>query len=210
MDNANQRLERVARLARERQQQVGAAQEIPALEIDYRWQHTLRVSQYGRRIAAAEGADEELVVAACLLHDVAVFDPGDWHDHGRLGAALIRPWLPEIGYSPEATEAICYAVAAHVDVEHPATLIAQVTTDADNVDRFGAYRVILWCLEARDDYEGMIGKLQARVQRLHDYHARTVMQTPTGQALFQAQLELQIAFFEALIQEKDLTTLPSF
>ncbi len=41
---------------------------------EYRWKHTLRVAQFGKVIAETEGVDEELVVAACLLHDVAWFD----------------------------------------------------------------------------------------------------------------------------------------
>ena len=38
---------------------------------DYRWNHTLRVAQFGKVIAESEAADEELVLAACLLHNIA-------------------------------------------------------------------------------------------------------------------------------------------
>jgi HD superfamily phosphodiesterase len=41
---------------------------------EYRWKHTLRVAQFGKVIAENEGAEVELVLAACLLHDMAWFD----------------------------------------------------------------------------------------------------------------------------------------
>ncbi len=64
----------------------------------------------------------ELVVAACLLHDVASFDvlPDD-NDHGRVSAEIARPLLNEVGYAPEQVENICISVAEHADVENPSS-----------------------------------------------------------------------------------------
>ena len=41
---------------------------------DYRWKHTLRVAQFGKVIAENEDAEVELVIASCILHDIAWFD----------------------------------------------------------------------------------------------------------------------------------------
>jgi HD superfamily phosphodiesterase len=55
------------------------------------------VAHYGQQIAQAERADIDVVVAACLLHDVAHFDPlEDYKDHGRAGARLSRHLLEEL------------------------------------------------------------------------------------------------------------------
>jgi putative nucleotidyltransferase with HDIG domain len=208
---SNDRLEEIARFVHDRLHKVASRRENPALDPEYRWQHTLRVSSYGRMIAEAEGADVELVVAACLLHDVAHFDQDDWKEHGRLGARVIRPFLADLGYSVEERENVCYSVAVHVDghadFPHSETLESRVVSDADNVDRFGAYRIIQWCTTDVEGYEGLMARLGQRLQTLKDYRQRRVMETETGHHLFNHQLDLQIAFFEALVEESELTSL---
>lgn len=180
----------------------------------YRWGHTLRVAQYGQQIAKDEGADVELVVSACLLHDVAHFDPMENHrEHGRIGAALSRPLLEKLGYSPEEIDNICYAIASHVDgksdFEHPYTLEAQCVTDADNIDRFGAYRILQWCAPEMDDFGVLAEKLRKRLKQLKKYRdADQIMETYTGDRLFKEQVARQMAFFEALLEEFALTQMP--
>jgi putative nucleotidyltransferase with HDIG domain len=178
--------------------------------VDYRWQHTLRVAQFGKVIAENEAADVELVVAACLLHDVAWFDTRaeNSKEHGRVGAGVARPFLAELGYSPEQVETICYAVAAHVDEDNPAGLEAKIVSDADNVDRFGPYRVLQWCFADIDDYEKLAAKLKERIQRLEQYREENPLFTPTGQQLFAEQLNLQIRFFSEFVGEKELSVMP--
>jgi len=51
----------------------------------YRWEHTQRVAYYGKLLAEAEGADVEIVTAACLFHDVAHFECDDnYKSHGHI------------------------------------------------------------------------------------------------------------------------------
>jgi uncharacterized protein len=179
------RLNQIADFVENRLRTVAAQNPDADHNAEYRWQHTQRVANYGKQIATAEGAQVELVVAACLLHDVASFDPGERIEHGRLGAAIARPLLLEWGYTHRETENICYSVASHVDVEQLETLEAKCTSDADNVDRFGAFRVLLWTAPHMNEYEKMI------------------------EVLCNRQLDLQINFFKALLAEKDLTLLPN-
>jgi len=213
--DANTRLQKIADFVRARQKEMYLKREDRAefdrllISMDYRWRHTLRVSQWGKILAEAEGADVELVVAACLLHDVASFDvmPDD-RDHGRAGAEIARPLLEELGYTPEQVETICYAVAAHADVENPETLEARVVTDADNVDRFGAYRVLYMCLPNIGDYDNLTEKLRKRIERIESYRAKSPLCTPTGQKLFAEQLDFQNAFFRKFVEEHDASVLP--
>jgi putative nucleotidyltransferase with HDIG domain len=179
---------------------------------DYRWKHTLRVTQFGKVIAENESADAELIAAACLLHDIGWFNTGaeNNRDHGRIGAEIARPCLQKIGYSPEQIEDICYSVAAHVDVENPETLHAKIVSDADNVDRYGPYRILQWCYSDIDDYDKLAAKLGERIHRLEHYRQQNPLFTPTGQQLFAEQLNLQIRFFSEFVGEKALTTLTTF
>ncbi len=177
---------------------------------EYRWNHTLRVTQFGKVIAENEAADVELVVAACLLHDLAWFDTNadNSREHGRIGAEKARPVLINLGYKKVQIENICYAVATHVDVDHPDTLEAKILSDADNVDRFGPYRILQWCFADIEDYDKLADKLSERIQRLEGYREKNPLFTPTGQQLFAEQLSLQIRFFSEFVGEKELSVMP--
>jgi uncharacterized protein len=177
---------------------------------EYRWKHTLRVAQFGKVIAENESADLELIVAACLLHDVAWFDTTaeNNREHGRIGAEKARPVLENLGYDREQIENICYAVASHVDEDNPNTLEAKVLSDADNVDRFGPYRILQWCFADIEDYDKLAAKLSERIPRLEDYRKKNPLFTTTGQQLFAEQLTLQIRFFSEFVGEKELSVMP--
>jgi uncharacterized protein len=178
--------------------------------VDYRWQHTLRVAQFGKVIAENEGADVESVVAACLLHDIAWFDTDaeNNRDHGRIGAEKARPFLENLGYSPKRVKNICYSIASHVDEDNPNTLEAKVVSDADNVDRFGPYRILQWCFSDINDYDKLAAKLSERIQRLEKYREENPLSTDTGKQLFAEQLNLQLRFFSEFVGEKKLSVIP--
>jgi hypothetical protein len=177
---------------------------------EYRWKHTLRVSQFGKVIAENEAADVELVVAACLLHDVAWFDTNaeNSREHGRIGSAKARPFLESLGYNHAQVENICYAIATHVDEDNPDSLEAKILSDADNVDRFGPYRILQWCFADIEDYDKLVAKLSERIHRLEHYREENPLFTTTGQQLFAEQLSLQIRFFSEFVGEKELSVMP--
>jgi putative nucleotidyltransferase with HDIG domain len=177
---------------------------------EYRWLHTMRVAQFGKVIAENEGADIELIIAACILHDIAWFDTNAEtnRDHGRLGAKKAVALLKKLEYSTIAIENICYSIASHVDVENPDTFEAKIVSDADNVDRFGPYRVLQWCYSDIEDYEKLSAKLKERITRLEHYQENNPLFTETGKQLFSEQLNLQIRFFSEFVGEKELSVIP--
>ena len=215
--NANNRLQKIADYVQSRlvdtYQKREDRERLDSLlfHADYRWQHTLRVSQYGKVIAESENANIELVLAACLLHDVAWFDTGieNSREHGRLGAQIARPLLKELSFRPSQIENICYAIASHVDVENPDGQEAKILHDADSVDRFGPYRVLQWCYPDLNDYYKLADKLRERITRLENYRDEILLFTQTGKQLFLEQLNLQIEFFCQFVGEKDLSIMPT-
>lgn len=216
MTTPNQRLENIAAYSRKhlensyRKRRDKSELKRFLSGFDYRWAHTQRVAQFGKIIAEAEGADLELVIAACLLHDIAWFDVNGEHnrEHGNLGAQIVRPFLQSLSYSLDQTENICYSIASHVTVEHPDSLEATIVSDADNVDRYGPYRILQWCFSDIDDYEKLADKLNERIQRLERYREKNPLVTETGKQLFAEQLHLQILFFSEFVGERKLTSLP--
>ena len=63
--NPKDRIENIAIYAKDKNNL--ALDEYPqeARELNYRWLHTLRVAQYGKRLAKLEGANIEIVLAGC-------------------------------------------------------------------------------------------------------------------------------------------------
>ncbi|MBN1285313.1 MAG: HD domain-containing protein [Anaerolineae bacterium] len=106
--------------------------------------HVLRVLALAERIAAAEGADLEIVRTAALLHDVERA-AGDrtGGDHAAMGAARARAILSEKHAAPDFIQAVAHAIHAHrfrSDIT-PQTLEAKVVFDADKLDSIGAVGV---------------------------------------------------------------------
>jgi len=116
---------------------------------DYRLEHSYRVANIAKKIAQAEGFNATYAVIAGLLHDIAYCDEmsskEDRMNHGRKSAAIARPFLNSLGIDPDAVNDICYAIAIHVDdkadFEWIRTPFSETIGDADNIDRFDAYRI---------------------------------------------------------------------
>ena len=120
------------------------------VEGEYRLQHSYRVAYAAGEIARREGLDEEGLIIGGLLHDVGyslpfVAEEEGWQEHGRLSARLARPFLEQLDLGKERVQEICYGIAIHVDgkADFPGekTPFACSIGDADDVDRFDAYRI---------------------------------------------------------------------
>ncbi len=104
--------------------------------------HVLRVHALALRIAAAEGADAEVVSAAALLHDVARTEADRLGlCHAEMGAQKAREILRN--HPPGKVEAVAAAIASHRfrNASEPPTLEAKVLYDADKLDAIGAIGV---------------------------------------------------------------------
>ena len=129
--------------------------------------HVLRVYKLAERLAAAEGADMEIVRAAALLHDAqgelwtgkdqpapddseslaenggGLGDPRR-SDHQNVSARFARRVLQAEGWEEERIAAVEHCIRAHrfrQAEEQPQTLEAQVLFDADKLDAIGAIGV---------------------------------------------------------------------
>ena len=117
--------------------------------VEYRIEHSFRVAKIAREIAKGEGFDEERMYVAALLHDIGYTvqyeSAEDASRHGRVGAEISRPFFKELGYTDAEVEEMCYGIAIHVDdtsdFSGERTPFALTVGDADNIDRFDAYRI---------------------------------------------------------------------
>ena len=181
-----------------------------------------RVTALAERIAAAEGADGAVVRTAALLHDIGESEGRE--DHHLRGAARARAILQG---QPEAfVEAVAHAIEAHrfrADPA-PATLEAQVLSDADKLDAIGAIGVArayafagahdtaLWKLPWRaiaagggdavrspDDLGGDYTPVHEFVFKLNRIPDR--LHTATARAIAAERQRFMVAFFERLDEE---------
>ena len=176
----------------------------------YRLEHTVRVANIGLSIARSEGFDETGMVVACLLHDVAYceeFGENGWREHGRRSAAIARPFLKELGLPDALISDICYGIAIHVDDEADfpgeRTAFALSVGDADNIDRFDAYRIHETLVK-----DGFLEKpfaekkeyVEKRLARLREL-ADMPLATAAAEALWKERISFYIAFLEKLLAQ---------
>lgn len=108
--------------------------------------HLRRVWRNCQRIATAEGgADNEVLLAAALFHDVVNL-PKTSPDRARasvLSAEVAVAFLRKSGFPEPKLEAVAHAIAAHSFSAGiaPLTLEARILQDADRLEALGALGV---------------------------------------------------------------------
>jgi len=185
----------------------------------YRFDHSIRVANICREIAVKEGMDVETAVIAGLLHDVGYGQdfPADydWNNHGRDGARIARPFLQTLGLPEETVNDICYAIAIHVDdradFEGRRTPFTETVGDADNIDRFDAWRIYesvryQAVLEEKTLSEKLVW-LRERLGRLEKLGSINFA-TAAATALWHDKVEFQKQFFGRLQTQMELSRLP--
>lgn len=180
----------------------------------YRYTHSLRVAGICRNIALEEGLEEEMLILAGLLHDIGYVTCKsrlDYADHGLKSAQIAEAFLKECGYDPQKTESICYGIRIHTqedaDRARPATVLEDTVSDADNIDRFDAWRF------SRNLYWDGLDKLTVkqlrqlcitRTQRMADLR-RLRFATDTAKRMWNKKLDLWDNFYSRLGDQMDLT-----
>lgn len=103
--------------------------------------HTMRVLYAALDIASHEGGNRDLLIHACLLHDIgrsrSIAETG--RHHAETGASAARRWLSENGYAEIYAEEVAACIRQHSRKgPAPETLEAKILYDADKLDLTGA------------------------------------------------------------------------
>lgn len=177
-------------------------------ERDYRLEHSYRVANIAKDIAEAEGFAVTYAVIAGLLHDVAYCEEmqtrEDWQNHGRRSAAIARPFLESLGLSADALNEICYGIAIHVDdkadFEWERTPFCETVGDADNIDRFDAYRIyetLEYLKFSQMSLDDKREKVASTIEKLTQFK-EIKLGTVTAKNLWLQRLDYYIGFYEKL------------
>lgn len=183
---------------------------------DYRLEHSYRVANISKAIAEAEGFDVTHATIAGLLHDIAYCEEmvtrKDWLNHGRRSAAIARPFLESLGLSDDVVNEICYGIAIHVDdtadFEWERTPFCETVGDADNIDRFDAYRIYetLEKLKFSEmSYEDKTETVTSTIEKLTKFK-EIKLGSATAKDLWLQRLEYYIGFYEKLKSQLENST----
>lgn len=184
--------------------------------VEYRYEHSLRVASIALDIAKKEGLDEDRCYIGALLHDlgysVPYDNPKEYVNHGRIGAKLARPFLESLGYSEEEVNEICYGIAIHVDdkadFEGKRTALAVTIGDADNIDRYDAFRIydrLTWVdyknlsLEKQKEH---VDTVLSSLNKYLDYECAT----RTATLMWKEKISFQLEFYNRLKKQIENST----
>ena len=171
----------------------------------YRLEHSIRVSRIAGEIARAEGMDDEAAIIAGLLHDVSYCldfdDDDDWKNHGRNSARIARPFLETLGMDEKTVNDILYGIAIHVDdeadFEWERTPFALTVGDADNIDRFDAFRLYETLEKAgykKLSFAEKSALTESTLERLEEF-AKMKFATPAATSLWQERIGFYRDFY---------------
>ena len=155
-------------------------------------------------------------VIAGLLHDIAYCEEmvtrEDRMNHGRRSAAITRPFLEKLGLPADAVNEICYGIAIHVDdeadFEWERTLFCETVGDADNIDRFDAYRIyetLEYLKFSEMGLEDKCEKVAATIDKLNRFKEMK-LGTATAKNLWLQRLDYYIGFYDKLKAQLDYST----
>ena len=184
----------------------------------YRIEHSYRVANIGLEIARGEGFDETEMVVACLLHDVSYceeFGENGWIEHGRLSARIARPFLENLGFNEDRVNDVCFGIAIHVDDKADfvweRTPFALSVGDADNIDRFDAYRIHETLVNdgfLSMDLDRKLQYVRKRLGRLGEL-IDMPMGTRTAERLWRDRISFNVSFYKSLLAQLERSERPA-
>ena len=183
---------------------------------DYRLEHSYRVANIAKTIAGAEGFDVTYAVIGVLLHDIAYCEEmktyEDRVNHGHRSAEIARPFLESLGLNADAVNEICCGIDIHADdtasFDWERTPFCETVGDADNIDRFDAYRIhdtLRWIKFSEMPLAEKRETVISTIARLTEYKEMK-LGTATAKKLWLARLDYYIGFYEKLKAQLDSST----
>ena len=189
-------------------------------DMTYRYEHTLRVAVRGQRIADGEGWNREPLIIACLLHDIGYPEcktPDDFNHHQDISAEIAKFFLKRIDYDEKVAQSICRAIAFHARtsiIPDDATSFELSVRDADDLDGYDILRTYIrgsmiigvngnWICGEHSATQIINGCMDQLKQIENSYHR--ICGTKTAQGLWEEQLLLRRAYYEALLKQMQTT-----
>ena len=168
------------------------------------FEHAKRVCSISIRLAREENADEEVVKAAALLHDVG--HSLDKAEHEAKSLEIAGSLLEMTDFPKEKRERVLECIRKHrfSRGEEALDLEAKILQDADRLDAIGAVgiaRCFLWSGEHRRVLKDAIKHFSEKLLKLKD-----VMNTESGKRMAEERHRFMLEFLEELENERGEAT----
>jgi len=206
-----ERIKQVSQFAHDYLMETGKDHEGEPWGPKYRWEHTLRVAHWAWILAKEEKADIEKNVIAALFHDVSHFVSEDYRKHGEKSAEIAMDFMLKVGFPKDFAEDVSYAVKSHVGERNPRTVQAKILQDADTLDRFGHFRILLFGKTA--DLSNL-EKVKTEIQSFLEYLEKIErgefgpMWTETGKEKVEEFINVYKAVYGEILSEIENTKTP--
>jgi uncharacterized protein len=171
-----------------------------------RYEHTLRVLNWTRRLQKAEGGDMDILTLAVLFHD------SGWEEgvpHAEVGARLAREFLEQYQLDEDFVERVVLVVLNHnqryKDIAELSVEEA-IMMDADILDELGA-TTFIWdamstALGESPSYQKALAKSQKFIEGYKE--KSELVKTETGQKYYQERLAVYEYCVEQLAYELEM------
>jgi uncharacterized protein len=178
----------------------------------YRYEHSIRVAGIGQSIAKEEGLDEEALIIACLLHDIGYIvchSNEDHRIHGRFSAQIAHDFLTSIGFETERINTICYGIKIHTELkkeyERMPTPFEMSIADADDIDRFDAYRLYSSLHSIKLEEMSPVQILECIEQNRERFERQAMRErgTKTATSLWRDRIGFQIDYYYRLKKQME-------
>jgi uncharacterized protein len=165
--------------------------------------HTARVTRLSSLIGDHEGADMAILIPAALFHDIArPLEEETSIPHEEQGAEMAEAYLRSAGYPGDKIYSICHAIRAHRYSSGiaPATLEAEILSDADKLDAMGAVGIARTFMQAGEEGTGIVGAVAHFHEKLLKLKGR--MYTETATEIAEERHGFLVAFLVELEREE--------
>lgn len=110
-------------------------------------EHHLRVWKTAEPFGRKKGADMDVLLASCLLHDVSAFNRMTPKGHETVSARIAEKVLKRVGFPADKIPAVLHAISEHrSDSKVENSLEGRIFKAFDKIDAFGpigVYRILL-------------------------------------------------------------------
>lgn len=164
--------------------------------------HTERVTALCERIGREEHADRAVLIPAALLHDIArPLEKEQGLPHELEGARMAEEILVSLQYDASRIPQIAAAIRTHRyrSARRPATLEAQILSDADKLDALGAIGIARTFMRAGEHG----GSIHDGIDHFHDKLLKLpdLMYTDTARRIARERHAFLVRFLEILKEE---------
>ena len=174
--------------------------------------HIYRVLNHALNLAKNYDVDMDILVAACLLHDIG--RPAQFADprlcHAQVGSEMAYQFLKELCWSEENCKNVKHCILTHrfTDSAQPETIEAKILFDADKLDVIGALgiaRTLQYEGKMNASLNEFFNEYQRKLIKLYD-----VFYTNEAKQMADKRKELLELFYWELKEQLDTSVAESY